>query len=76
MQKESPSLDRIREWVKHEMGERELTISVLASKTGLSRPWLSNFLNGKVALSFADADILAEYFETSLSDMISEKITA
>lgn len=76
MQKESPSLDRIREWVKHEVAERDLTISDLATKTGLSRPWLSNFLNGKVALSFADADILAEFFGTTLSDMISEKITA
>jgi transcriptional regulator with XRE-family HTH domain len=76
VQKESPSLDRMRLRVRQELDDRSMTIQALADGTGLSRVWLSNFLSGKVALSFADADLIADFLEISIAELISEKIPA
>lgn len=72
--KPSKTLDIIRERVVHELQERNMSHREFAEAVGLSRPWITNFLNGKVALSFADAEAIAEYLEISLVDLISEKI--
>ena len=74
MRKPSRTLHIIRERILHELNERNLSHREFAEAVGISRVWLTNFLNGKVALSFADADAIADYLEIQLVDLISEKI--
>lgn len=74
MTKPSRTLDVIRERIVHELQERNMSHREFAEAVGLSRPWITNFINGKVALSFADAEAIADFLEISLVDLISEKI--
>lgn len=74
--KPSATLDRIRERVRAELDDRSMTIQALADAAGISRVWLSRFLRGEVALSFADADAIAIVFGTTTSELGSEKILA
>jgi DNA-binding Xre family transcriptional regulator len=74
MRKPSRTLAIIRERIVHEMQERNLSQREFAEAIGISRVWLTNFLNGKVALSFADAEAIADFLDIELADLISEKI--
>lgn len=73
MRKQSWALSVIRERLRNELEVRNLSQREFAEAVGLSRPWLTKFLNGKVALSFADADAIAHHLGVQLVDLINQK---
>jgi transcriptional regulator with XRE-family HTH domain len=73
MRKHSRSLDTFRERLQQEMKDRGLSQRQLAESVGLSRPWVTNFMNGKVSLSIADAEAISEYLGVSLVNLIQSK---
>lgn len=73
MRKHSRTLDIIRDRLEQELKDRGLSHRQLAEAVGLSRPWVTNFMNGKVALSIVDAEAIAAYLGVSLVNLIQQK---
>lgn len=74
--KQSKAMDIFRDRVRDELCKRGLSISWLATESGVSRPYVSRVLSGINDATIPCAEQIAEALGVPLSKLLSEKKSA
>lgn len=74
--RQSKAMDVFRDRVREELSKRGLSISWLATESGVSRPHVSRVLSGIVDATIPCAEQIAEALELPLAKLLSEKKSA